>query len=86
MFFAVTGAMGHIPTVIRLAPSLFLHTLIQISVHFIFTLGVGKFFKLPLREIVLASNANVGGTYSSIAKFILLSFDSFLFFVGIKST
>ena len=63
MFFAVTGAMGHIPTVVRMAPSLFLHTLIQITVHFAFTLGVGKLFKFPFREIVLASNANVGGKH-----------------------
>lgn len=61
MFFAVTGAMGHIPTVLKLAPSVFLHTLIQIVVHFSFSVSVGKIFKLPLREIVLASNANVGG-------------------------
>ena len=61
MFFAVTGAMGHIPTVLKLAPNVFLHTLIQIAVHFTFSVSVGKFFKLPLREIVLASNANVGG-------------------------
>ena len=61
MFFAVTGAMGHIPTVMKMAPSLFLHTLIQIIVHFSFSVSVGKLLKLPLREIVLASNANVGG-------------------------
>jgi uncharacterized membrane protein len=61
MFFAVTGAMGHIPTVMKMAPSLFLHTFIQIVVHFSFSVSVGKLLKLPLREIVLASNANVGG-------------------------
>ena len=63
MFFAVTGAMGHIPTVLKMAPTLFLHTFIQIVVHFTFSVSFGKLFKLPLREIVLASNANVGGTY-----------------------
>jgi uncharacterized membrane protein len=61
MFFAVTGAMGHIPTVLKMAPTLFLHTFIQIVVHFTFSVSFGKLFKLPLREIVLASNANVGG-------------------------
>lgn len=63
MFFAVTGAMGHIPTVLKMAPTLFLHTFIQIVVHFTFSVSFGKLFKLPLREIVLASNANVGGKY-----------------------
>lgn len=63
MFFAVTGAMGHIPTVLKMAPTLFLHTFIQIVVHFTFSVSFGKLIKLPLREIVLASNANVGGKY-----------------------
>ena len=53
--------MGHIPTVIRIAPALFLHTSIQIIVHFLVTVGVGRSMNLPLRELVLASNANVGG-------------------------
>jgi uncharacterized membrane protein len=61
MFFAVTGAMGHIPTVMKMAPTLFLHTLIQIAVHFSFSVVVGRWLKLPFREICLASNANVGG-------------------------
>ena len=61
MFFAVTGAMGHIPTVMKMAPSLFLHTIVQIAVHFLFAVNVGKYFRLPFREICLASNANVGG-------------------------
>jgi uncharacterized membrane protein len=67
MFFAVTGAMGHIPTVIKIAPSLFLHTLIQIVVHFTFSMGVGKLFKVSIRETVLASNANVGGPTTAAA-------------------
>lgn len=71
MFFAVTGAMGHIPTVLKMAPTLFLHTFIQIVVHFTFSISVGKLFKLPLREIVLASNANVGGMFVSI--YVILS-------------
>ena len=61
MFFAVTGAMGHIPTVLKIAPSLFLHTFIQITTHFLIAITVGQSLKLPFREIVLASNANVGG-------------------------
>ena len=86
MFFSVTGAMGHIPTVIRLAPSLFLHTLIQILVHFVFTLSVGKFFKLPLREIVLASNANVGGLYYyRQLRFFFFLFIQYYFIVGVRS-
>ena len=66
-FFSVTGAMGHIPTVLKMAPVLFSHAALQISVHFIVALGLGKVFKLPFREIVLASNANVGGPTTAAA-------------------
>ena len=60
-FFAVTGAMGYIPTVMRMAPSLFLHAVVQIAVHFAVSASLGRYLKLPFREICLASNANVGG-------------------------
>lgn len=60
-FFATVGAMGHIPTVLRLAPSLFSHAVIQISVHFLFTSTVGRRVGCSFREILIASNANVGG-------------------------
>lgn len=67
MFFAVTGASGHIPTVIRVAPALALHSLVQILVHFGFLVSAGKLLRLPLKELVLASNANVGGPTTAAA-------------------
>ena len=67
MFFSVTGAMGHIPSVIKIAPSLFKHASIQIFVHFLFTTIVGKSIGIPFREIILASNANVGGPTTAAA-------------------
>ena len=66
-FFAVTGGMGHIPTVLAYGPSLFMHTTIQIIVHFLVSVSLGKFLRLPFREIVLASNANVGGPTTAAA-------------------
>lgn len=66
-FFSVTGAMGHIPTVLKMAPVLFAHATLQITIHFIVALGLGKLLKLPFREIVLASNANVGGPTTAAA-------------------
>lgn len=61
LFFGVTGGQGHIPTVLSYGPSLFLHTTVQIAVHFCVAVGLGRYLGLPFREIVLASNANVGG-------------------------
>ena len=60
-FFAVTGAQGHIPTVLKVAPSLLVHSLLQVTVHFVVAVQLGKLLKLPFNEVVLASNANVGG-------------------------
>eukprot|EP01040_Poterioochromonas_malhamensis_P004842 gene4842-5197_t len=66
-FFAATGAMGHIPTVIKVAPMLLVHTLIQIVIHFGFTHFVGRAMKFSIQEIALASNANVGGPTTAAA-------------------
>jgi uncharacterized membrane protein len=50
-----------------MAPVLLLHTTLQIAVHFVFTVVVGKALHIPFRELVLASNANVGGPTTASA-------------------
>jgi len=67
LFFAATGAIGHIPTVLRVAPSVLLHTSVQILVHFLVTVGAGRLLRIPFRQLVLASNANVGGPTTASA-------------------
>ncbi|XP_073273360.1 uncharacterized protein [Primulina huaijiensis] len=61
VFFTVIGASGSIRNVISTAPSIFLFSLVQITVHLAFILGVGKLFGFELRSLLIASNANVGG-------------------------
>lgn len=61
MFFATVGANGSVSNVIKTAPALFFFSLVQIAVHLIIIIGVGKVMKFEMREILLASNANVGG-------------------------
>ncbi|KAL2920743.1 putative membrane protein YjcL [Bienertia sinuspersici] len=61
VFFAVVGASGNIWSVIKTAPSIFLFSLIQISVHLALILGLGKLFNFDLKLLLIASNANVGG-------------------------
>lgn len=51
----------------KIAPGLLLHSIIQVAVHFTVAVQIGKIFKLPFREIVLASNANVGGPSTASA-------------------
>ncbi|KAK6793687.1 hypothetical protein RDI58_007140 [Solanum bulbocastanum] len=61
IFFAVVGASGSIQNVMNTTPSIFVFALVQVSVHLIVTLGLGKLFGLDVKMLVLASNANVGG-------------------------
>lgn len=67
MFFAVTGASGHISAVLRFGPGVFVHTAVQVVVHFIVAVGLGRLLKLPFKEMALASNANVGGPTTAAA-------------------
>lgn len=62
MFFAASGAAGSIVTVLSKAPSIFLFSALQIIIHYITLLGLGKYLlRLKDRELYIASNANVGG-------------------------
>ena len=68
MFFAASGLAGSIALVLQKAPSLFLFSTLQIFIHFITLMGIGKFLcRLPSKELYLASNANVGGPTTAAA-------------------
>ena len=68
MFFAASGAAGSIQLVLKSAPSLFAFSAVQIGVHFGTLMAFGRgIFRLPPRELYLASNANVGGPTTAAA-------------------
>jgi len=68
LFFAASGASGSIALVMRQAPSLFLYSALQVTLHFALLVGFGRFLlRLPLRELYLASNACVGGPTTAAA-------------------
>lgn len=68
MFFACSGAAGSIRMVFEQAPALFAFSALQISVHFGVLVTIGRgIFRLPNRELYLASNANVGGPTTAAA-------------------
>jgi uncharacterized membrane protein len=68
MFFAASGAAGSIALVFQQAPSLFVFSAVQIAIHFLFLLLLGRgVLGLPLNELYLASNANVGGPTTAAA-------------------
>ena len=68
MFFATSGAAGSLRLVLQQAPSLFLFSALQIGVHYVTLVLLGRgIFRLPFRELYLASNANVGGPTTAAA-------------------
>lgn len=68
LFFSVTGAQGKLGKVLATAPRLFLFSTVQLLVHLGFLLGAGRcLFRLPLKELLVASNANVGGPTTAAA-------------------
>lgn len=67
IFFAVIGASANIKIVIEVGPILFVFAALILSFHLLFLLTIGKFLNLDLREIVIASNANMGGPTTAAA-------------------
>ena len=67
IFFAVIGASANVMAVIKVGPILFVFAAIILAVHLVFLLTAGKIFKLDLAEIVIASNANMGGPTTAAA-------------------
>ncbi|KAK0598656.1 hypothetical protein LWI29_036694 [Acer saccharum] len=67
VFFAVVGAGGSIWNVINTAPSIFLFAVVQVTVHLAVILGLGKLFRIDLKLLLLASNANIGGPTTACA-------------------
>jgi uncharacterized membrane protein len=47
--------------VLRTAPVLFAHSALALAAHLGLLLAVGRAMGFPLRELLLASNANIGG-------------------------
>jgi uncharacterized membrane protein len=66
IFFAAVGASGEVRTVINTAPALFVFCFLQISIHLVLVLVIGRAFGFKQKELLLASNANVGGIFSHL--------------------
>jgi hypothetical protein len=65
---SLAGASGRIERVLSSAPRLFLFSGLQLLGHLGFLLAVGRLlFRLPYPELLLASNANVGGPTTAAA-------------------
>jgi uncharacterized membrane protein len=67
VFFAVIGASASIALVLRYGMVLFLFALGILAVHLVVILVAGRLLRLDLAEIVIASNANMGGPTTAAA-------------------
>jgi uncharacterized membrane protein len=67
IFFAAIGASANIMAVLKVGPILFVFAGLILIVHLLFILLAGKLLKLKLAEIVIASNANMGGPTTAAA-------------------
>ena len=61
LFFFVIGVPASVGILIRNAPILLLFCVIIVAVNMLFCFLGGKLLKFDLEEIILASNANIGG-------------------------
>jgi len=67
LLFATIGASAHVGNMLEAGPLLFVYAGIIFLVHLLFIVVGGKFMKLSLPDIVIASNASLGNPVTSIA-------------------
>ncbi|WP_245799304.1 DUF819 family protein [Virgibacillus siamensis] len=67
LFFVVIGVPASIALVVTTSPLLLVFVLIIVLLNLLFSLVLGKLFKFNLEEILLASNANLGGPTTAAA-------------------
>jgi uncharacterized membrane protein len=67
LLFATIGASAHVGNMLDAGPLLFVYAGIIFLVHLLFIVIGGKFMKLSLPDIVIASNASLGNPVTAIA-------------------
>lgn len=67
IFFVVIGVPASIPLIIQNAPLILVFAAVIVLINMVISFGVGRLFKFNLEEIILASNANIGGPTTAAA-------------------
>ncbi|WP_040227380.1 DUF819 family protein [Bhargavaea cecembensis] len=67
IFFVVIGVPASIPLLVQNAPLLLIFVFIIVLLNMIVTFTAGKAMKFSLEEIIVASNANIGGPTTAAA-------------------
>jgi uncharacterized membrane protein len=67
IFFAVIGASANVVLAIQVAPKIILIACIIVFIHLVWLMFWGRWMKIGLRELIIASNANIGGPATAAA-------------------
>lgn len=67
LFFVVIGVPASIPIILQKSPLLLVFALIMVVINMLVTFFFGRLFKFDLEEMILASNANIGGPTTAAA-------------------
>lgn len=67
LFFVVIGVPASITLIIKNSPLLLLFCGIMVIINMAVSFGIGKIFNFSMEEIILASNANIGGPTTATA-------------------
>lgn len=67
LFFFVIGVPASVPMIVMNSPLLLLFAAIIVITNMIFSFAGGKLLKFDLEDIILASNANIGGPTTAAA-------------------
>lgn len=76
VFFAAIGASANIGVVLRVGPVLVLFAATILLIHLAITLLAGRLMGLDLLEVVIASNANMGGPTTAAAMAVARRWES----------
>lgn len=67
IFFTVIGVPASIPLILKKSPLLLVFCAVIVFTNMLFTFLMGRIFKFDLEEMIIASNANVGGPTTAAA-------------------
>jgi len=76
VFFATIGASANIGVVMRVGPLLFVFAALILTIHLVTLLTAGWLMRLDLAELVIASNANMGGPTTAAAMAVARRWDN----------
>lgn len=76
IFFAVIGASANVLVVMKVGPVLFVFAALILTIHLIFLLLAGWVLRLDLSELIIASNANMGGPTTAAAMAVARRWES----------